>query len=281
MSKHKKPLPLLPNVEITGIAAEGKAIARTADGVIFVPFVVPNDIVDLQVTKKKSKYMEAVAVRFEKYAENRCKPFCRHFGICGGCKWQILPYAEQLRFKQQQVVDNLTRIGKIELPEIQPILGSRKTEYYRNKLEFTFSNKRWRTYEEIKQGKEFDTMNALGFHIPGLFDKVLDIEECCLMDNIQNRIRNEIRRYALREGLTFFDLREHTGFLRTIMLRTATTGEVMLVVVFFYEDKMQQNALLQHIANTFPEITSLLYIINPKANDTFTDLPVTVFKGRE
>ena len=277
----KKPLPLLRNVEITDIAAEGKAIAKTADGVIFVPFAVPGDVVDLQIIKKKSRYMEAVVVHFEKYAENRCKPLCPHFGVCGGCKWQILPYAEQLKFKQQQVVDNLIRIGKIELLEVLPIIGSKKTEFYRNKLEFTFSNKRWRTYEEIQQNKEFDTMNALGFHVPGMFDKVLDIEYCCLQDDIQNRIRNEIRRYANEHGLTFFDLRKHEGFLRTLMTRTTSTGEVMLVVVFFYEDKEAQNALLRHLANTFPEITSLLYIINSKANDTFTDRNVFVFSGKE
>ena len=277
----KKPLPLLQNVEITDIAAEGKAIAKTENGVVFVPFVVPGDVVDLQVVKKKKQYMEAVAVRFEKYSENRCEPFCPHFGICGGCKWQILPYSEQLKFKQQQVVDNLTRIGKIELSDVSPIIGSAKTKFYRNKLEFTFSNKRWRTYEEMKEGKEFDTMNALGFHVPGMFDKVLDIEQCCLQDDIQNRIRNEIRRYALEHNLTFFDLRQHEGFLRTMMIRTTSTGEVMLVVIFFYEDKDAQNALLQHLADTFPEITSLLYIINTKANDTFTDREVFVFSGKE
>jgi 23S rRNA (uracil-5-)-methyltransferase RumA len=277
----KRPLPLLQNVEITDIAAEGKAIAKTENGVVFVPFVVPGDVVDLQVVKKKKQYMEAVATRFEKYSENRCEPFCPHFGICGGCKWQILPYSEQLKFKQQQVVDNLTRIGKIELSDVSPIIGSAKTKFYRNKLEFTFSNKRWRTYEEMKEGKEFDTMNALGFHVPGMFDKVLDIEQCCLQDDIQNRIRNEIRRYALEHNLTFFDLRQHEGFLRTMMIRTTSTGEVMLVVIFFYEDKDAQNALLQHLADTFPEITSLLYIINTKANDTFTDREVFVFSGKE
>lgn len=281
MPRKNKVLPILENVEITGLAAEGKAIARVNDVVVFVSHVVPGDVVDLQVTKKKSHYMEARVIAFRSYSENRVEPKCRHFGICGGCKWQMLPYTEQLLFKQQQVEDNLVRIGKIELPEIMPILGSAKTEFYRNKLEFTFSNKRWRTYEEMQQGKEFPTMNAVGFHIPGQFDKVLDIEECLLQDDISNQLRNEIRSYALENNLSFFDLRAHEGFLRTMMVRTTSTGELMLIVVFFYEDKPVQDALLQHLADKFPQITSLLYIINAKANDTITDRDVFVFKGEE
>jgi 23S rRNA (uracil1939-C5)-methyltransferase len=281
MARKNKVLPILENIEITGIAAEGKAIARVNDIVVFVSQVVPGDVVDLQVTKKKSHFMEARVIAFRSYSPTRVEPKCRHFGICGGCKWQMLPYEEQLNFKQQQVVDHLTRIGKIELPEISPIIGSAKTEFYRNKLEFTFSNKRWRTYEEMTEGKVFDTMNAVGFHIPGQFDKVLDIEECLLQDDISNQLRNEIRSYALANGLTFFDLRAHEGFLRTMMVRTTSTGEIMLIVIFFYEDKEAQDALLQHIADKFPQITSLLYIINSKANDTFTDREVFVFKGSE
>jgi len=281
MAKNKKPLPILENITITDIAAEGKAIAKVNDIVVFVPFVVPGDIVDLQVTRKKSHFMEARAVFFHHYSENRIEAVCAHFGICGGCKWQILPYSEQIRYKQKQVIDNLTRIGKIELPEILPIIGSKKTEFYRNKLEFTFSNKRWRTYEEIAEGKEFDTMDAVGFHIPGQFDKVLDIDKCWLQDDISNKIRNEVRVYALEHELTFFNLRSQEGFLRTMIIRTSSTGELMVIMVFFHEDMEVQNDLLQHIADTFPEITSLLYIINSKANDTITDQEVLVFKGNE
>ena len=281
MAKNKKPLPILENVTITDIAAEGKAIAKVNDIVVFVPFVVPGDVVDLQVTRKKSHFMEARPIHFHSYSENRIEAVCQHFGICGGCKWQILPYSEQIRYKQKQVVDNLTRIGKIELPEISPIIGSSKTEFYRNKLEFTFSNKRWMTYEEIAEGKEFDTMNAVGFHIPGQFDKVLDIEKCWLQDDVSNKIRNEVRRYALKHELTFFNLRSQEGFLRTMIVRTSSTGELMIIMVFFHEDTEVQNALLAHIADKFPEITSLLYIINSKANDTITDQKVLVFKGNE
>lgn len=281
MAKNKKPHPVLPEVTITDIAAEGKAIAKVNDIVVFVPFVVPGDVVDLQVTRKKSHFMEARPIHFHSYSPKRTEAVCEHYGICGGCKWQILPYDEQIRYKQKQVVDNLTRIGKIDLPEITPILGSAKTEFYRNKLEFTFSNKRWRTNEEIAEGKVFDTMNAVGFHIPGQFDKVLDINKCWLQTEESNEIRNEIRRYALEKELTFFDLRSQEGFLRTMMVRTTSTGELMVIMVFFYEDKDAQDGLLQHLADKFPQITSLLYVVNSKANDTITDQEIHVFKGAE
>lgn len=281
MARKKKPLPILENVTITDLAAEGKAIAKVDDMVVFVPFAVPGDVVDLQVTKKKHRYMEAVVLQVREYAAERQEPVCPHFGVCGGCKWQMLPYEAQLRYKQKQVVDNLTRIGKVELPPVSPILGSAHTERYRNKLEFTFSNKRWMTWDEVKEGKEFDTMNAVGFHIPGMFDKVLDIEACWLQDDISNQIRNEIRRYALQHGLTFFDLRAQDGFLRTMMVRTSSTGDLMLVMVFFHEDKPKREALLNHLHNTFPQISSLLYVINGKANDTITDQEVHVFYGEE
>lgn len=281
MTRKKKNLPLLENVLITDVAAEGKALAKVDDCVVFVPYVVPGDIVDLQVTKKKHNYMEARAVRFEKYSDKRCEAPCRHYGTCGGCKWQILPYEEQIKYKQKQVVDNLTRIGKIELPEISPIIGSAKIYGYRNKLEFTFSNKRWLSFEDMEAGHVPASMNGVGFHIPGLFDKVLDIEECLLQDDINNQLRNEIRRYAEEHGLTFFDLRNQVGFLRTMMVRTSSTGELMLIVVFHEEDKAKREALLQHLGDTFPQITSLLYVINPKANDTITDLEVHTFKGND
>ena len=281
MAKNKKPHPIFTNITITDIAAEGKAIARVNDIVVFVPHVVPGDVVDLQVTRKKSSFMEARPILFHSYSPNRTEAVCEHYGICGGCKWQTLPYAEQIRFKQKQVIDNMTRIGKIDLPEITPILGSKRTEFYRNKLEFTFSNKRWRTNVEIAEEKVFDTMNAVGFHIPGAFDKVLDINKCWLQTEDSNAIRNEVRRYALEKGLTFFDLRAQEGFLRTLMIRTTSTGELMVIVIFYYEDIDAQNALLEHIATEFPQITSLLFVINSKANDTITDQEILVYKGAE
>lgn len=281
MVRKKKPFPVLEKITITDIAAEGKAIAKVNDVVIFVPYVIPGDIVDLQVTKKKNHYMEARVINFHEYSNLRVKAVCEHFGVCGGCKWQTLPYSEQLKYKQQQVSDNLTRIGKVELPAINPILGSIKTEFYRNKLEFTFSNKRWRTFEEINSGKEFDTNNAVGFHIPGMFDKVLDIEKCWLQIDISNQMRNEVRRYALENKLSFFDLKNQEGFLRTMIIRTTSINELMLIIVFYYEDKEKREKLLNHIAEKFPQITSLLYIINSKANDTITDQTIQVFKGNE
>lgn len=279
-----KKLPLIENVQIEAVAAEGKALAHVDEKVVFVPYVVPGDVVDLQVKKKKHSYMEAVAVKIHEYSPLRDEPFCRHFGICGGCKWQCLKYEEQLRAKQQQVVDNLQRIGKIELPEISPILGSRLTKAYRNKLEFGFSDKRWLTEDEIRSNTEYSNKDAVGFHITGAFDKILDITECHLMDDINNRIRNDIREYALEHELTFYDLRENKGLLRSLMIRTSNTGELMFLVQFRIEnkeEKQQAMALMQHLADTFPEITSLLYVDNHKCNDTFADQPVHVFKGQD
>lgn len=280
MARHIKPHPILEQISITGIAAEGKAIARYKEKVVFVPHVIPGDVVDLQVTKKKSAYLEARAIRFHTYSPQRVQPVCEHFGICGGCKWQMLPYPDQLAYKQQQVTDNLSRIGKIELPPLQEILGSEKTEFYRNKLEFTFSNKKWLTTEELN-ADEIRNMNGVGFHIPGMFDKVLDIHKCWLQDDISNQLRNEIRAYATQHGLTFFDLRRQEGFLRTMMVRTTSTGELMLIVVFFYEDEALRTDLLNHMAEKFPQITSLLYVINSKANDTITDQEVITFRGSD
>ncbi len=282
--RKKKPLPLLENIEITAVAAEGKALARVDDRVVFVPFVVPGDVCDLQVTRKKNSYMEATAVRIHKRSELRAEPFCPHFGVCGGCKWQCLKYEEQLRAKQQQVQDALQRIGKVELPEISPILGSKHIREYRNKLEFGFSNRRWLTDEEVKANQQYDVRDALGFHITGAFDKILDITECHLMDDVQNRIRNDIRQYALQHGLSFYDLRLNQGLLRSLMVRNSNTGELMLLVQFRIEtpeEQQQAMALMQHLADTFPEITSLLYVDNHKCNDTFGDQEVVVFKGTE
>ena len=281
MARKKKELPLIENVEIVDIAAEGKAIAKIEDMVVFIPYVVPGDIIDLQITRKKNKYAEGKPVRFVSYSPDRTEAFCEHFGICGGCKWQILPYAEQLKYKQKQVTDNLVRIGKIELPEIQPILGSAKTEFYRNKLEFTFSNKKWLTLEQINSGESFDNMNALGFHIPGMFDKVLDINKCWLQDDISNQIRNFVREYCTDKDYTFFDLRNKGGLMRNIIVRTSTTGELMLIVVFYEANRTKREDLLNAIADRFPEITSLLYIVNEKANDTITDQIVLRWKGND
>ena len=217
MSRKRKPLPIIENVTITACAAEGKALARVDDKVIFVPFCVPGDIVDLQIKKKRRSYCEAEVIRFVKYSDNREVPMCEHFGICGGCKWQNLPYSEQLKMKQDQVFNQLSRIGKIELPEFLPILGSVKTKEYRNKLEFGCSNKRWLTREEVATGTVYDQMNAIGFHITGAFDKIYPIEKCHLMDNLHNEIRNEIRDYAYSTGMSFYDLRNQNGLLRDIM----------------------------------------------------------------
>ena len=284
MARKKKPLPLLEKILITDVAAEGKALARVDDLVVFAPYVVPGDVVDLQVRRKKHSYAEAEAVRFHERSPLREEPFCQHFGTCGGCKWQCLKYEEQLRYKQKQVVDALTRIGKVELPEVMPILGSRHTRAYRNKLEFGFSNKKWLTLEQISSGVVFDNMNAVGFHIPGAFDKILDIDHCYLMDDVNNRIRNDIRQYAFDHGLSFFDLRAQQGLLRGMMLRNSATGELMLLMQFHWTSHHEQQeamALMQHLSEKFPEVTSLLYVNNLKANDTVGDLDIQTFAGTD
>ena len=284
MSRKKKSLPVLENITITDYAAEGKALARVNELVVFVPFAVPGDVVDLQVRRKKHSYCEAEIIRFIKYSERRVKPFCQHFGICGGCKWQNIPYDEQLRMKQKQVYDQLTRIGKVNLPEFNQILGSVKTQGYRNKLEFGCSNRRWLTQEEIASGSDFTQMNAVGFHITGAFDKILPIEKCWLMDDLQNKIRNAIRDYAYEHDIVFYDIRRQCGLLRDIMVRNSDTGEWMVLIQFHYEkdeDEVIAKNLLQHIADGFTEITSLLYVNNQKGNDTFNDLNIEVFKGND
>ena len=259
-------------------------MAKVNELVIFVPYVVPGDVVDLQVKRKKNHYAEAVAVKFHEKSPLRTEPFCSHFGVCGGCKWQCLSYEEQLKYKQKQVFDNLTRIGKVELPEFRPILGSEKTRFYRNKLEFTFSNKRWLTEEEVKQDVKYDQMNAVGFHIPGAFDKVLAIDKCWLQDDISNQIRNAVRDYAYAHNFPFFDLRTQEGLLRNIMIRTSSTGELMVVLqckVTDDEGRRKMEEILQFMADSFPQITSLMYVINNKCNDTITDLEVHTFKGKD
>lgn len=274
----------MEKITITDVAAEGKALAKVNDLVVFVPYVVPGDVVDLQVKRKKNKYAEAVAVKFHEYSPKRAVPFCQHYGVCGGCKWQCLTYEDQIKYKQKQVTDNLTRIGKVELPEISPILGSEKTQFYRNKLEFTFSDKRWLTEEEVKADVQYDQMNAVGFHIPGAFDKVLAIEKCWLQDDISNQIRNTIRDYAYEHGLAFYNIRNHEGLLRNLMIRTSSTGELMVLLqvrVSKDQDLDDAKMLLAHVADKFPQITSLLYVVNNKCNDTINDLDVEVFKGND
>ena len=284
MARKKKPLPLLENILITDIPAEGKALAKVDGLAVFVPYVVPGDVVDIQLRRKKHSYAEGEAVKFHQLSDRRAQPFCKHYGVCGGCKWQVLPYAEQIRYKQKQVMDHLQRIGKVDLPECRPILGSRQDREYRNKLEFGFSNKKWLTLEQVKSDEKFDQMNALGFHIPGAFDKILDIDECFLMQDINNRIRNGLRAFVLERGFDFYDLRGNRGLLRNIMLRTASTGEVMLLVQFcITSDSEREQALevMDFLHREFPEITALLYVNNTKCNDTIGDLDVITYAGTD
>ena len=291
MTRKHKPYPILENVTIEAVAAEGKSLFHHEDKVVFVPFCVPGDIVDVQITRKKHSFMEGKVVKVIECSKVRETPMCAHFGICGGCKWQNLPYEEQLKAKQQQVYDQLTRIGKIALPEFNPIMGSVKTKEYRNKLEFGCANKRWYTKDEIaampprEEGTEGNlNESAIGFHITGAFDKIYPIEKCWLMDDLHNQIRNEINRYAKEQGLAFYDIRAQHGLLRDLMMRNSNTGEFMLLVQFHYDeegDEEKAMALLQHIADAFPQITSLIYVDNQKGNDTFGDLELTTFKGTD
>lgn len=279
MGRGKKPL--LENVEIKKIAAEGKSIAYIDEKILFVPNTVPGDVVDVQVTRKRKSFLEGFVVKTHKLSELRTPPFCPHFGICGGCKWQNLPYEMQLQFKQQEVIDNLERIGKMELQNIFPILGSALTTLYRNKLEFTFSNKRFLTREEIGQEMDIERTPALGFHVPGLFDKVVDIDTCYLQGGFSNEIRNFIKEYALIHRLEFFNIRNQEGFLRTLIIRTSSTGEIMVVLAFFHEDREKREALLDALQQEFPQISSLMYVINGKANDTLTDQEIICYKGKD
>lgn len=281
MARKKANYPLVEGLEIVDIAAEGKALGRWNDIVVFVPMAVPGDVVDVQIRSKRRRFMEGYIVNYVKKSPLREEPVCEHYGTCGGCKWQHLPYSEQLRFKQQQVADQLGRIGKIELPAVSPILGSAKTLFYRNKLEFTFSNKRWLTAEEITSGDEIADSPALGFHIPNLFDKVLDIRKCWLQDDPSNPIRLAVREFCLENGYSFYNIREHKGLMRNLIVRTSTTGEVMAIVVFGENDPQRIDALLQHTAEKFPQITSLMYVVNTKLNDTIGDLDILLYKGND
>jgi 23S rRNA (uracil1939-C5)-methyltransferase len=275
----RKELPLLEKVRITDIGAEGNALARVDNLVVFVPMLIPGDIVDIKVIKKRKKYLEGRVVKFHEYSPDRIEPRCIHFGVCGGCKWQHLPYNLQLKYKEKQVRDNLTRIGKMDLPEINPILGSSEIFLYRNKLEYTFSDKRWLTKEEVTSGEAFERKDALGFHIPGLFDKVLDITECHLQPEPSNSIKNAVRLYAREHNLQFFDLREQKGFLRNIVIRNSLEGKVMIIVVFFHDDEVKRRGLLDFLALEFPQITSLMYVINSKRNDSLGDQEPILYKG--
>lgn len=282
----RKIFPILEGVKIEAVAAEGKAVAHVNDMAVFVPFVVPGDIVDLRIRKKRKNYAEAEVVRFVEYSPIRVKPVCKHFGVCGGCKWQNLPYDEQLKAKQQQVFDQLTRIGKVELPKFLPILGSEKIYEYRNKTEYGCANKRWYTRAELDALPPDAGLSqgAIGFHITGAFDKIYPIEKCWLMDDLHNQIRNDIYQYAKENSLSFFDIRGHKGLLRDIMFRNSNTGEWMLLIQFHYDaptDKEKAQLLLQHLVDKFPQITSLLYVDNQKCNDTFGDLELTTFKGND
>lgn len=279
MAKKRKELPLLENVEIEAFAAEGKALARVDNLVVFVPFAAPGDVVDIRLSRKRKQYAEGRIVAFKRYSADRVEPFCSHFGVCGGCQWQHLPYSSQLKYKQQQVLDVLQRIAKVELPEARPILGSEKDRFYRNKLEYTFSNKRWRTLEEIQSGEEFKNNEALGFHIPGMFDKVLDIEKCFLQEDFSNRVRLSVKAFCLAHQMDFFDLKLQQGLMRNLIVRTTSTGQKMVIVVFFREETASREALLNHLLNEFPEITSLIYVINNKANDTIFDRETVVYHG--
>jgi 23S rRNA (uracil1939-C5)-methyltransferase len=289
MGRSKKPLPLLEGVTIEAVAAEGKCLFHWNELVVFVPFCVPGDVCDVQIRRKKHSFAEGEVVRFINYSKVRAIPFCQHFGVCGGCKWQNLPYEEQLKFKQQQVYDQLHRIGKVELPEFHPILGSVHTQAYRNKLDYGCANKRYLTKDQIAtlpndESQSLKDVPAIGFHITGAFDTILPIEKCWLMDDLHNRIRNEIRDYATTHGLSFFDLREQKGLLRDVIIRNSATGEWMVIIQFHYDEtggKKEALELLQYIADKFQEITSLLYLDNQKCNDTIGDQEIIVFKGKD
>ena len=273
---------LLEKIEVTGYAAEGRSLAKLDGKVIFIEGAVPGDIVDVYLTKNKKDWAEGRATNMHAYSDERVQPFCKHFGVCGGCKWQMLPYKKQLEYKQQEVIQNLKRIGKIELPEVLPIIGSDDTIHYRNKLEFTFSNKRYLTKDEIGtlpvDGDNFQP--ALGFHAPRIFDKIIDIEECYLMDDINNVIRNTVRSFAKENNYSFYDIKEHTGWLRNIIIRLCKTGELMINIVLNYEDRIETKKLLDHLLKQVPSITTLLYTINTKWNDSIYDLLPQTYYGK-
>ncbi|MBO4369975.1 MAG: 23S rRNA (uracil(1939)-C(5))-methyltransferase RlmD, partial [Paludibacteraceae bacterium] len=277
----KKPNPVYEDITILDVAAEGKSVAKIGDLVVFVPYAVPGDVVDLALVRKKKNFAEAKVLKFKQFSKQRCEAVCRHYGICGGCKWQILPYEEQIRYKQQQVMDQLTRIGKIPLPECQPILGSKSTLRYRNKLEYTFSDKSWLTTEQMQLPPEERPGSALGFHIPGCFDKVLHIETCYLQDALSDEIRNTLHQYCQDHHLSYFNLRTQEGLMRNLIVRiSATTGEVM-VIVAFHEQSPAIKGVMEFLSTEFPQISSLMYVVNEKCNDTLFDQDIKVYKGTD
>lgn len=282
MAKKNTDKVVFHQIKVLDAGAKGVSVAKAPDGkVVFISNVVPGDVVDVQTFKKRKAYYEGKAVKFHEFSEHRVDPICEHFGVCGGCKWQNMKYSQQLFFKQNEVKNHLQRIGKIELPDFEPILGSEKQFFYRNKMEFSFSNSRWLTEDEIGSSEELDNKNALGFHIPKMWDKILDINKCHLQEDPSNAIRNEVRTFANENGLTFFNPRAHEGLLRTLMLRTASTGEIMVLIQFFEDDQANRELLLDHLYATFPQITSLQYVINNKANDTLYDTNIQLYKGRD
>lgn len=280
--KNKKENIVFENIEVLDAGAKGVSVAKTPDGrVIFIPNVVPGDVVDVKTFKKRKSYFEGKAIRFHQYSQDRVDPVCQHFGDCGGCKWQNMTYEKQLFYKNQEVYNNLKRIGKVDLPEFEPILGSEKQFFYRNKMEFSFSDSRWITEKEIAEIENINRENALGFHIPKMWDKILDIEKCHLQQDPSNDIRNEIKRFATENGLTFFNARNQNGLLRTLMIRTTSIGEIMVLIQFFEDDQEKRELLLDFVAERFPEITSLQYVVNSKGNDTIYDQDVILYKGRD
>lgn len=280
MGRKRKELPLLKNVKIIDVAAEGQSLARVNDMVVFIPYGAPGDIADVKIDRKKKNYAEGHIDQMIKPSEVRCQPRCSHFTMCGGCRWQHLPYEYQLKCKQKQVTDNLERIAKVELPDISPIKGSNNIWAYRNKMEYTFSNKKWLTFDQLRSGEEFPDRDAAGFHITGAFDKVLDIECCHLQDDLGNRIRLFVKQFGKDNGYSFYDLRAQQGFLRNLMIRIASTGEVMVVMVVGENDSEKLHTLMTAIKSEFPEITSLLYVVNQKVNDTIADQDVVLFSGK-
>ncbi|MCI5784379.1 MAG: 23S rRNA (uracil(1939)-C(5))-methyltransferase RlmD [Bacteroidales bacterium] len=280
MSRKRKELPVLEDLTISDVAAEGNAIARADEMVVFIPFGAPGDVADVKIDKKKKSYAEGHIVKLKKPSEIRVEPRCEHFTICGGCRWQHLPYEFQIKCKQQQVYDALTRIARVPFPEITPIIGSKQIWEYRNKMEYTFSNKCWLTYEQLNSGLEFPDRDAAGFHIPGAFDKVLDIKKCHLQDDLSNRLRLFIKNFGKENGYSFYDIRACQGFLRTLMIRIATTGEIMAVMVFGENDSEKIKTLLDAVRSEFPQITSLLYVINTKVNDTIADQEILLHSGK-
>lgn len=281
MGRKKRNL-VFEELEILDAGAKGKSIAKAPDGkVVFINNAVPGDVADIRTTKKKKSFYEGTAIKFHKLSDKRVEPVCQHFGTCGGCKWQHMGYENQLFYKQQEITNNLKRLGKIELPEIEPILGSKDIYFYRNKMEFSFSDSRWLTLDEINSEKDFEDKNALGFHIPGMWDKILDIKKCHLQEDPSNAIRNHVKLFAIENDIPFFNTRNQYGLLRTLMIRTSSTGEIMVVLQLFAEDKEKRTLLLDSLAEKFPEITSLQYVINGKGNDTIYDQEVICYKGED